>query len=375
MRVALVCDWFLPRLGGIEVQLRDLAHALLAQGDDPVIITTTPGANIEGDVPVRRIASRRLPIVHVPCSPPALSALAAELETGYDVVHSHVSLFSPFAYAGALVAARRRLPAAITFHSQLHASAAVLGAANAMGGLTRRIALSAVSSVVARQAARWLPGEDMAVLPNGIDVNFWRAAPRRTHGTNEVVIVSAMRLTRKKRPMSLLRAFHSATQFTAGSPRLRLIVAGDGPDLTSLRRKAAELGIAAQVEFPGRLSRESLRDIYAGADLFVLPSELESFGLAALEARAAGLPVVAMLGGGARDFITTGQNGLLIGDAAEMSQAIAQLSLDSARREYMRVRNEAIPPAFDWVDIARQHREFYEVARRARITPSRASQP
>ena len=91
-----------------------------------------------------------------------------------------------------------------------------------------------------------------------------------------------MRLSRKKRPERLLRAFAAAARRTGGTPRLRLVVAGDGPDRVTLGRLASALGIAERVALPGQLSREELRALYARADAFVLPSERESFGIAAL---------------------------------------------------------------------------------------------
>ena len=146
-----------------------------------------------------------------------------------DLVHAHASVVSPVAYAGALAAARERLPAVVTFHSMLHHSSLLLGASDALLAWSQRTVLTAVSSVVAAQAVRWMPGASIAVLPNAIDVAFWRPGPPIDH-PGGVHFVSAMRLSRKKRPLSLVRAFASATRFVAGAPTMRLTIAGDGPD-------------------------------------------------------------------------------------------------------------------------------------------------
>jgi glycosyltransferase involved in cell wall biosynthesis len=375
MRVALVCDWFLPRVGGIELHLRDLALALGRRGLDVEVVTTTRGPDAVDGVPVHRVPAVLAPLGGFAFTPGALAGLADVLRRErFDVVHAHASVVSPVAYGGALAGARSGLPTVLTFHSMLHRSSFLLGASEALFGWSRqRVVLSAVSSVVAAQAARWIPEAAIGVLPNGIDSAFWRAVPRDT-AAHEVVFVSAMRLSRKKRPAALLRTFAAACRFIGTAPPLRLVIAGDGPDRVALSRHAAELGIASRVEFPGQLSREDLRRLYARAHAFVLPSERESFGIAALEARAAGLPVIAMLASGARDFIRQGVDGLLARDEAELTRAIARLALDAPFRAYVARHNASSPPPYDWSDVAALHERFYAAAVELRAAVPRASQ-
>jgi glycosyltransferase involved in cell wall biosynthesis len=377
MRVALVCDWFLPRMGGIELHLRDLALALRARDIDARIVTTTRGPDVVEDVPVHRVRAALSPIGGFAFAPGALRRLREVLRAErFDVVHAHASVISPVAYAGALAGARLGAASLLTFHSMLHRSAFLLGASEALLGWSRqRIVLSAVSSVVAAQAARWIPHGSVAVLPNGIDTDFWRrrAGVDAARG-GEITFVSAMRLTRKKRPDMLLRAFAAASRFVGDVPRMRLVVAGDGPDRVRVRRQAADLDVSDAVELVGRLSREELRDLYARAHAFVLPSDRESFGIAALEARAAGLPVIAMLASGARDFVQPGVDGILARDEGELSRAISRLALDAPFREYVARHNAARPPMYDWRDVAVLHERFYAAAAELRSAGDRASQ-
>ncbi|HEX5972757.1 MAG TPA: glycosyltransferase family 4 protein [Gemmatimonadaceae bacterium] len=377
MRVALVCDWFLPRQGGIELHLRDLALALRRRGVDARVVTTTPGAEEVEGVPVHRVRAALAPGAGFAYTPRAMARLGEVIRgEAFDVVHAHVSVVSPVAYAGVLAGARAGAASVVTFHSMLHRSSFLLGASEALLSWARgRILLSAVSSVVAAQAARWIPGAGVCVLPNGIDVPWWRAGDWAPPARDEVVCVSAMRLSRKKRPERLLRAFASAVRFTAGSPALRLILAGDGPEGRSLRRLADSLGLGSQVELPGHLDRTALRELYHRAHVFVLPSERESFGIAALEARAAGLPVVAMLAGGARDFIVSGVDGLLARDEAELARGISRLAIEAPFREYVAAHNRAVPPDFDWPDVADLHLRYYGEAAALRERAPRASQP
>ncbi len=360
-------------MGGIELHLRDLALALKRQGHDAEIITTTPGPETIEGVRVRRVASLRLPVVGMAASPLVRARVQHVLErVSFDVVHAHASVFSPVAYSGMRAGVALGLPTVVTFHSMLHRSARVLAAADALIGWSRNVVISAVSSVVASQLAARMPDVDIAILGNGVDSRFW--ASSGPHSTGRVHFVSAMRLTRKKRGLELIRAFATAHQFVAGTPELTMTIAGDGPDREAMHRLAAELGIGARVTLPGHLDRDQLRSLYRDADVFVLPSERESFGIAALEARAAGLPVIAMLATGARDFMVPGQNGMLARDHAELSRFIARMALEPATRALMRVNNRRPPIDHDWSAIVAAHLAIYGVATARRDSPVNASQ-
>ena len=374
LRVALVCDWFLPRMGGIELHLRDLALALRDRDVEASVITTVPGPGQVDGVTVHRIAVPLLPRAGVALSPGVARSIAEVLRAErFDLVHAHASVVSPVAYAGAVAGIREGLPAVLTFHSMLHGSSLLLGASDALFGWSRHVTLTAVSSVVAAQAVRWMPEASIGILPNAVNVGFWNAHAQRDR-IGDVHFVSAMRLSRKKRPARLVRAFAAAVRFVAGSPGMRLTIAGEGPDANAITRLAAELGVGDRVSLAGHLDRVALRDMYASADVFVLPSERESFGIAALEARAAGLPVIAMLAGGARDFIAAGTNGLLARDDAELASFISRLALDRPLRRYMAHRNRTEPLLYDWSVVAAAHRAIYDAAALTRDAAVAAAQ-
>jgi glycosyltransferase involved in cell wall biosynthesis len=363
VRVALACDWFLPRVGGIELHLRDLALSLRDAGVDARIVTTTRGESAVEGIPVHRIRTPLAPGAGFAYWPGLLGDVDRLIRReSFDIVHAHASVVSPVAFAALRAARHARLPALVTFHSMLHRSSFLLGASEALFGWSERgVVLSAVSSVVAEQVARWIPGANVGVLPNGLDTAFWRGAVGAPPG-DEIVFASAIRLSRKKRPLRLIRAFAAAVRFVAGAPSMRLVVAGAGPEAAPMRRLADELGVGDRVELPGQLSREALRALYARSHVFVLPSERESFGIAALEARTAGLPVVAMLASGVRDFVRQGVDGLLARDEAELSRHMSRLALDAPFRDYVRHRNRVAVPPYDWRDVRAMHLEFYALA-------------
>ena len=370
MRVALVSDWFLPRFGGIELHLRDLALALRSAGVDARVVTTTRGEpEVEG-VPVHRIRTPLAPGAGFAFSPGVLRDVEQLIRReAFDVVHAHASVVSPVAFAGSVAARRAGLPSLVTFHSMLHRSSFLLGASEALFSWSGRgVVLSAVSSVVAEQVARWIPGASVGVLPNGLDSGFWRARAGRVPvrrdrvrlGHSPVAQEASTAPHPRVRRRGAVRGWHAVDAPRRG---------GTGPEAGAMRRLADELGVGDLVELPGQLSRLALRDLYARSHAFVLPSEYESFGIAALEARTAGLPVIAMLASGVRDFVRQGVDGLLARDDVELSRHISRLALDAPFRDYVRHRNSAIVPPYDWNDVRAMHLELYSLAA-SRVAPT-----
>src|SRR3954470_13843406 len=123
MKVALVCDWYAPRLGGIETQLADLAVALRARGHDVHVITATAGP-AERDV--HRLGVPLVPGWRVVGSRRALDALHALFaREGYDVIHAH-GLSSPLAHAATSLAQLIGVPSLLTSHSLVDGASSLL---------------------------------------------------------------------------------------------------------------------------------------------------------------------------------------------------------------------------------------------------------
>jgi L-malate glycosyltransferase len=114
-----------------------------------------------------------------------------------------------------------------------------------------------------------------------------------------------------------------------------LVMVGDGPDRGEAEDEARQLGVEHEVAFMGKL--ESVAPLLAGADLFLLPSQSESFGLSALEALASGVPVVASRTGGLPEVVRDGETGVLcpVGDVEGMAHAAVAILSDRARWEAM----------------------------------------
>ncbi|HJQ20956.1 MAG TPA: glycosyltransferase [Gemmatimonadaceae bacterium] len=364
MKLAIATDWFAPRTGGIESQLSELATRLVLRGHSVTVITGTPGPSDTRPFSVHRLDALRLPGLDVMISP-RLPRLLATALAEFDLVHAHVSVISPVGYAASLIAHAHGIPVVATFHSVLRHKRHLLRVADALAGVGRSgIVWSAVSRSVAAQASSAL-GTNVAVLPNGVDLAFWQPTGNMTRSDREIVFVTSMRLHRKKRPVALLRALARASR---GVRRpIRLVVAGDGPARGSVERETQSLRSAGvSVDLVGWMDRDQLRALYHRADAFVSASRRESFGIAALEARAAGAPVIAMREAGSSDFLEHEINALLCDDDDDLATQVRRIIDD----ENLRARLGQCPAAidrFDWQNVLDAHAAAY-----ARAMASRA---
>jgi glycosyltransferase involved in cell wall biosynthesis len=106
------------------------------------------------------------------------------------------------------------------------------------------------------------------------------------------------------------------------------------------------------VRLPGRVTREQLRQAYWHSDVYLTTARLEAFGIAALEARTAGLPVLARADTGVGDFVADGVNGLLAADDHALAAALATVVTDSALRRRIAQENATVPPVQSWEFVA-----------------------
>jgi len=182
-----------------------------------------------------------------------------------------------------------------------------------------------------------------------------------------------MRLARRKRPLALLRIVHRAQvalDRLGDQTRLRLLVAGDGPGLPAMQSYLRRHEMTDSVTLLGRLDREGVRHVLGASHVFLAPADLESFGIAALEARCAGLPVIAKAQGGVGEFVGHGREGLLCGSDADMTDALVRLVRDRELRLRIAAHNSIADCPVAWATVLRKTQEAYESARLAQ--PARA---
>ena len=245
---------------------------------------------------------------------------------GYDVVHAHCSTMSPLSYA--TIGAAGQVPTAITVHSLWRRYTAFYGGADHLLRWSRwPVAWSAVSTVAATAVQRAARSElRVDVVPNGIDLGEWPAHQHQPVARH-LRIVSVMRLAPRKRPLPLLRILRQVRASLPPHIRVSAVIVGDGPRMGAARRFIASHDMTSWVTFTGHLPRARIDEHLANADVFVAPSTLESFGIAALEAAASGIPVIGRSGTGMSDFLDLGVSGLLLPSDAGIAAALADVGL------------------------------------------------
>jgi len=363
LRILLGSDCYVPRLGGIEVQVHALAQHLAAAGHDVEVVTPTPGPPVVDGIRVHRIDEPLLPPFDIPWTPSTFRKTRHLLEFGnYDVAHFHGGVLSPFAFGSAHLAQSIGVPCVVTSHCVWNRSAHVFRMLDhAFGWGDWPIVISAVSDLAAseiRLAAG--PGREVLVIPNGIDVEEWRVEPTPRRD-DTVEFVSVMRLARRKRPGPLIKMVRDVKR-RVPDVAFKVRIVGEGMQRRQLEREIIRLGVQQEVELCGRLEHDEIKAAYGRADVYVAPANLESFGLAALEARCAGLPVIAKAHTGIREFVEHGREGLLAGSDRQMVDEMVRMLREPELREKIAEHNRATRPA-SWADVLVLNLDAYQRAR------------
>jgi len=361
MRIAHVTDGYLPRMGGIERQVQGLTRAQAALGHEVEIITSVAPTGYSA-VPVigpARSGSKPGSIRYLA----TFTGRDAVLAGGYDLVHVHASCASPLAWFTIAATIKSGIPTVATTHSFWSwANPIFRGFDVALDWRHWPITWTSVSRAAAASLAEVVrPDEPIPVIPNGVDPQLWRPSrlPRRP---DRVVLVSVLRLAARKRPMHLLKMLRAVRERIPAEVAIEARIIGDGPKRPALEGYLRRHRMTDWVQLTGQLDQPAIRRQFDDADLYLSPATLESFGIAALEARCAGLPVIAFANTGVADFISHGRNGLLVGSDAEMVEAIARLVREPATRDRLTAHNLATESGFSWPSVLRACDEVYRQA-------------
>jgi glycosyltransferase involved in cell wall biosynthesis len=314
-------------------------------------------------VRVQRIDVPLLPF-DIPFTPKAFRLVADLLERErVEVAHFHGGIASPLAYGAARAAQRAGIPTAITVHCMWSYATPAFAALDRVGHWTEwPVVLSSVSNVAAEPIRRIAgPDREVMVLPNGIDNAQWVIEPA-DRDPSVVTLVSVMRLAPRKRPLQLLKMIRRVVARLGPEVTLKVIIIGEGPERPQLEKFLRTNGLTEVVDLVGRRNREEIREIFGRSDVFVAPANLESFGIAALEARCAGLPVVAKARTGIREFVEHGREGLLASTDADMVDQLTRIVRDAELRTVITKHNRDTPSPVDWSEVVARNVAAYRVA-------------
>ncbi len=401
-RVALLPSAYPPALGGVEELTRHLALALVDAGDEVEVWTLHGNDSSPETVEVRDdLIVRRLPM---PLPAAKWSSLYRTATIGprtlFSLRHAidafrpdvlHVVCFGPNGAYATLASRLAGLPLIITLQgetvmddSDIFQTSRTLKSALRKGIHSAAVVTGCSAFTLADAEVRFglEPGRGL-VIPNGVDVDGIhtgadgdaaghridtpsdRSARTLAAGTSVGVdppegryILALGRVVEKKGFDLLLAAYAGM-----GRPRAEvdLVIGGSGPALEGLKASATSFGIADRVHFPGRLSRFQVARFMSRAELFVMPSRLEPFGIVVLEGWRAGVAVVATTRGGPPEFVRDGEDGVLVDpfDTTAFTSALERLVSDDGFRRSVAAAGRDRVDEFAWPVIAERYRSVY----------------
>jgi glycosyltransferase involved in cell wall biosynthesis len=282
-------------------------------------------------------------------------------ERGFDLIIedlNKVPLFSPYWASAPLVLLVHHLFGATAFQeASLPIAAATWVLERPVPRVYRRAPVQAVSESTADDLVRrGFRRDQITVIPNGVDLEFYCPDPRETRFA-EPTILYLGRVKKYKRIDLVVRA---VAMLRAQGLGAKLIVAGKGNAADSVRRLAAELGIAEALSMPGYVDENEKRSLFRRSWVHVLTSSKEGWGISNLEAAACGTPTVASDSPGLRDSVVHGTTGFLVphGNVAGLAAHLRLILEDTALRERLSVGAHRFALEFSW-DRAAQRTEAH----------------
>lgn len=372
MKVGITCY---PTYGGSGAVATELGIALAARGHEVHFISYEHPFRLPHFLP--RVYFHEVSIGNYPLFeyPPYDLALAVRmhdvvLSQGLDLLHVHYAIphaTSAWIAKEMLREQGRALPVVTTLHGT---DITIVGQDHSYQAITR---FSIEKSDRITAVSQWLKDETIKafgcsnnridVIPNFVDpVIFDRARHGEgLHlelGGGKPVLMHISNFRPVKRVRDVVRVFAKVRQRVP----CVLVMVGDGPDRGAAEEEARNLGVAAEVRFLGKI--DAVAPLLAAADVYVFPSESESFGLSALEALASGVPVVGARVGGVPDVVRDGITGALLplGDVDGMAEATVRF-LDPVRwAEASRAAQDDAHARFATADVVARYERLYAEA-------------
>jgi len=361
VRIGITCY---PTFGGSGIVATELGQELALRGHDVHFISYANPIRLDTDIErihYHEVEVTTYPLFQFPPYTLALASRMAEVAECYDLDLLHVHYAIPHSAAAELarkmIEQRRRLPVVTTLHGT---DITLVGADRSYFSITKfsieqSDGVTTVSEYLKRRTLEVFGIEkEISVLYNFVNCELYQPVPKKPRAKKTLLHLSNFRPV--KRPLDCIRILERVL----GEVEAELLMVGDGPERGPAEMLARELGIEQHVTFLGKQGH--VERIIPQADVFLLPSESESFGLAALEAMACGVPPVATRVGGLPEVIRHGVDGYLeeVGDIdAQAGRVISLLRDETLCGEVAAAARETAAARFCSTLIVPQYEEFY----------------
>jgi len=341
MKIGITCY---PTYGGSGVVATELGIELAARGHQVHFITYSQPFRLTGreaGIFYHEVAVTTYPLFEYPPYDLALATRMSEVAEYYELDLLHVHYAIPHSVCALLarqmLANRRKLPFVTTLHGT---DITLVGMDRSYLPITRfgieeSDGVTSISEYLRQTTIQAFQVQrPIEVIPNFVNCDLYkplgeaRAAGRARYAEpDEKILLHLSNFRPVKRVIDVVEVFSRIAQRIPA----RLLLIGDGPDRSAAEWLAASKGIHHRVHFLGK--QDQVHDLLPLADLMLMPSEMESFGLAALEAMACKVPCIATRVGGVPELIEDGVNGLLfaVGEVDAMAEAAVDLLTDRAR--------------------------------------------
>lgn len=336
LRIGITCY---PTYGGSGVVATELGMELAARGHEVHFITYASPIRLVGDtgrIRYHEVEVSSYPLFQYPPYCLALASRMAEVaeSANLDLLHVHYAVPHSISalLASQMLSERRRL----TFITTLHGTDVTLVGTEpsyfpiTQFAIEQSPGLTSISQhLKARTIEVFGTRNPIEVIPNFVNCDLYRPVDdpelRSRHAApDERILVHLSNFRPVKRVLDCIRIFASVVEEVPA----RLLMIGDGPDRSAAETLAHKLGLQERVLFLGK--QQQVAQLLGLSDLLLLPSEMESFGLAALEGMACGVPAIASHVGGLPELVTDGVDGRLLppGDVAGAARVVIDLLTD-----------------------------------------------
>jgi L-malate glycosyltransferase len=369
MNIAIVCY---PTFGGSGVLATELGKALASKGHNIHFITYQQPVRLAGfyaNIFYHEVRVPTYPLFDFPPYETALASTMVDVVKNHQVEVLHVHYAIPHASAAfmakqILKKENIHVPVITTLHGT---DITLVGKDKTYSpvvtfSMEESDAITAVSNNLRDETyANFNISKQIEVIYNFVDVNRFHKKPidafkKLIAPNGERIIVHASNFRKVKRVGDVINVFHKICEKIPS----KLLLIGDGPERPDLESKSRECDNKDNIKFLGK--QEQIEELFPIADLFLLPSEYESFGLAALEAMAAEVPVISSNAGGLPEIIIDGNCGYMspVGDIEKMAKDAISILQDDEVLATFKKNALAQANAFDIDNIVPQYEALYK---------------